>query len=140
MTTSEAHPQATGFVDVTHGVDDDIADETRSMADQVRGAVGDAIDHLPDALETARGGADQVAERIPGAVHRVRLGADETTTALQTMPDPTLRLFAAASIGMATGLYLAGAPRLIVLAAITPAVLAGGAMATRPESILGGAR
>ena len=69
-----------------------------------------------------------------------RLGVAATTTTLQGLPDPTLRLVAAASIGLATGLHLAGAPRLISLAAIAPALLAGGAMATRPGSIPGGAR
>jgi hypothetical protein len=50
------------------------------------------------------------------------------------MPEPTLKELAAGSIGLAAGLYVAGAPRLIVLAAITPGVLAAGAMATRRPS------
>lgn len=55
-------------------------------------------------------------------------------TTLQFLSDPTLRLLAAASIGLAAGLQLAGSPRLITLAAIAPAFLAGRAVATRPRS------
>lgn len=86
-------------------------------------------DHVPGLLESARASAG----RLPDVAARARLGVEETTTALQTLPDQTLRLLAAASIGLATGLQLAGAPRLITLAAIAPALFAGGAMATRPE-------
>jgi hypothetical protein len=61
------------------------------------------------------------------------MGVEETTTRLQTLPDDTLRLMAAATIGLAAGLYLAGAPRVVTLAAAAPAVLAGAAIATRSK-------
>ena len=48
------------------------------------------------------------------------------------MGDPTLQLLAAASVGCATGLYLAGSPRVMTLAAIAPAVIVGVAILTRP--------
>ena len=60
---------------------------------------------------------------MPDAAARARLGVEETTARLQTLPDSTLRLLAAASIGLATGLQLAGAPRLFIFAAI--AVVSG---------------
>ena len=48
------------------------------------------------------------------------------------MPDTTLRMLAGVSVGVAAGLGLAGAPRLVILAALAPALLVGGAIATRP--------
>lgn len=140
MTTTEAHTSVTETMDAARDAGDEIAAETRSKAGQVRVAVEDAVDHVPEVLESARAGAERVAERLPDAAERARVGVEETTTTLQTLPDQTLRLLVAASIGLASGLYLAGAPRLVTLAAIAPALLAGGAMATRSGSILGGVR
>ena len=106
-------------------------DETRSTAGQIRDAVGDAMDRVPDVLEAARSGVGQVTDQMPAAVERTRVGAVRTTTTLQGMPDTTLRLIAGASIGLAAGLTLAGAPRLVSLAALVPAIFVGGAEATR---------
>jgi len=118
----------------TEGVrdaDTDKLDETRSAAGQIRDAVGDAMDRVPDALEAARSSVGQVADQMPAAVERTRVGAVRTTTTLQGMPDTTLRLIVGASIGLAAGLTIAGAPRFVSLAALVPAIFAGGAEATR---------
>lgn len=135
MTTTEVHTGATETIDAAQGAVDEIADETHSRAGQIRGAIEGAVDHVPDVIEGARTGAERVAGRLPHAVERTRLGVEQATTRLQTLPNPTLSLLAAASVGLATGLHLAGAPRLVSLAAVAPALLAGGAMATRPGPI-----
>jgi hypothetical protein len=59
-------------------------------------------------------------------------GANVTTSELQRLPDSTLRLLAASSIGLGVGLYLSGAPRLIVAAGMAPALVMGAAIAGRP--------
>jgi hypothetical protein len=79
----------------------------------------------------ARGAARRVATRIPGTIRATRAGASEATSALQTLPDPTLRSLAASSVGLATGFYLTGARRVVVIAGVAPAVLAGAAIALR---------
>jgi hypothetical protein len=63
------------------------------------------------------------------------VGAQRTTTSLQALPDTTLRLIAGASIGFAAGLSLAGAPRLMAVAALVPAMFVGSAIATRPTTV-----
>ncbi len=144
MTTTEATTRVTETADAVRDAGDEIVDEARSRVGRIRvtveDAVEDAVDHVPAVLESARSGAERLAERLPGAAARARLGVEETTITLQALPDPTLRLLAAASLGLATGLYLAGAPRLLIVAAGAPALFAGGAMATRPGSTLGGVR
>jgi hypothetical protein len=140
MTTTEAPTGAAQTIDAARDAVDHIADETRSRAGQVRAALEGAVERVPDVIDGAWTGAERVAGHLPDAAGRARLGVEQTTTRLQTLPDPTLRLLAVASIGLATGLHLAGAPRLITLVAFAPALLAGGAMATRPGSILGGTR
>jgi hypothetical protein len=133
MTTTEVHTGATETIDAAREAGEEIAEEARSRADRIRDALGGAVDHVPDVIEGARTGAQRVAGGLPDAADRTRLGVQQTTTRLQTLPDTTLQLLAAASIGLATGLHLAGAPRLITLAAVAPALIAGGAMATRRE-------
>jgi hypothetical protein len=61
-----------------------------------------------------------------------RAGAHGTTSALQTLPDSTLRGLAASSVGLGAGFYLAGAPRLAIAAGIAPALIMGVAMVLRP--------
>jgi hypothetical protein len=138
MTITEAKTMAidttTDATDAARDAGSEIAEQSRSAAGQVRDAVGGAMDRVPDALVTARSGAEQVAERVPVLVERTRIGTQQATTSLQAMPDTTLRVLAAASIGLAAGLTLARAPRLVALAALVPALLAGSAVATRPTT------
>jgi hypothetical protein len=83
------------------------------------------------ALRIVRSGATLLVERVPGTIRATRAGAEGTTTALQTLPDPTLRWLAAGSVGLGAGLSLAGAPRLVVAAGVAPALIVGAAMALR---------
>ena len=131
MTIAEAKTSTAETATKTIDADAEMLDESRSAAGQIRDAVGDVMDRVPDVVEAARSGVGQVADQMPAAVERTRVGAVRTTTTLQGMPDTTLRLIAGASIGLAAGLTLAGAPRLVSLAALVPAIFAGGAEATR---------
>jgi hypothetical protein len=136
MTATEAPTRAGKTLDeAAREQGGEIADEGRSATDRAKVAVMGAFEHMPDFFGTARTGASQVAEHLPDAVERARAGAHETATTMQTISDPTLRLLAAGSIGLAVGLYLAGARRPITLAAMVPAVIAGSAIATRPSRI-----
>ena len=57
-----------------------------------------------------------------------------TTSALQVLPDPTLRTLAVASAGLGAGFFLAGVPRVVVIGAIVPALAAVAAIAARPAA------
>ncbi len=108
----------------------------RAHADQVRGAIEGAVDHVPDVIESARTSAERIVGSLPDAAAQTRRSVEQTTTRLQILPDPTLRLVAAASVGLAAGLQLAGAPRLVTVLALVPALLASReALATRPGAI-----
>lgn len=89
------------------------------------------------AIEVARSSAAMLIVRVPGTLHATRAGARGTTNALQTLPDSTLRGFAAGSVGLGAGFYLAGAPRLAVAAGVAPALIMGAAIVLRPhESVV----
>ncbi|HEY6570722.1 MAG TPA: hypothetical protein VIZ22_10545 [Candidatus Limnocylindrales bacterium] len=74
----------------------------------------------------------QMARRIPAAARATRTGAQSTTSALQRLPDSSLRWLAAASIGLAAGLQISGAPRLTRWVGMAPALVIGAALALRP--------
>jgi len=83
-------------------------------------------------LKLARASGDLLAARAPGTLRSMKAGAHGMTVALQILPDSTLRWLAAASVGLAAGLRLAGAPRVVAAAGVTPALVLGAAIVLRP--------
>jgi len=124
------------------------ASEVRQAGSHASGAVIDAAAELANkaqdgaaaALATARVTADEVGTRLPGIVSAGVEGAAESVRMLQELADPRLELLAAFSLGVGTGLWLAGAPRLVTLAALSPALLVGVAIASRTQSQQGRGR
>jgi hypothetical protein len=98
-----------------------------------------AQDGAAAALAGARATADEVGARLPGIASAGAEGAAESVRMLQELSDPRLELLATFSLGVGAGLWMAGAPRLVTLAALTPAFVVGVAMASRSQS-LGGRR
>ncbi len=117
MNLSEAR-QAGGEISAT------VIDAAADLASKAHeGAVG--------ALAGARVVADEVGTRLPGIASAGAEGATESVKTLQELSDPTLQLLVAFSLGVGAGLWMAGAPRLVTLAALSPALLAGIAIASR---------
>ena len=88
------------------------------------------------ATRGAKSGVSMLKARLPGTMKATRAGAQATTSALQTMPDSTLRWLAASSVGLGAGLYLAGKQRLLIVAGVAPAVIMGAAIALRPHKVV----
>jgi hypothetical protein len=84
------------------------------------------------AVHLAHATAKAFVSHLPGSVHATRVGANATTSALQILPDSTLRGLAASSLGLGAGFYLAGVPRLVTAAAMAPAMIIGAAILLRP--------
>ena len=78
-----------------------------------------------DAAEIARATAERAAARLPDAVAGVQVAATETQRRLDEMPNQALVIGTSFTLGLAAGLYLSGANRLLVTLALAPA----GAMA-----------
>jgi hypothetical protein len=85
----------------------DLAAEARGLADGVAGAAGNFMNALPDAAASTRAAVDEAARRI-------ETGSDEMLTIGTTF-----------SLGLATGLLVGGASRLLVLGAMVPAAAMG---------------
>lgn len=100
----------------------------RDLQQDLTGLVG----HVSGTARIARARARTLIARVPASLHATRAGAHGTTSALQKLPDTTLRWLAASSVGLGAGFYLARAPRLAVAAGVAPALIMGAAMVLRP--------
>jgi hypothetical protein len=122
------------------------ASEVRQASSDVSKTVIDAAADLASkaqggaeaALAGARATADEVGTRLPGIASAGAEGAAGSVRMLQELSDPRLKLLVAFSLGVGAGLWMAGAPRLVTLAALSPAVVAGIAIASRKKGIQGG--
>jgi len=115
------------------------ASEVRHVGGDVSATVIDAAADLASkaqegaaaAVAGARVVADEVGTRLPGIASAGAEGAAESVKMLQELSDPRLKLLVAFSLGVGAGLWMAGAPRLVTLAALSPALVAGIAIASR---------
>ena len=118
------------------------ASEVRQASSDVSKTVVDAAAELATkaqegagaALAGARATADEIGSRLPGIASAGAEGAAESVRMLQELSDPRLKLLVAFSLGVGAGLWMAGAPRLVTLAALSPALVVGVAIASRKRS------
>ena len=117
------------------------ASEARQVGSDVSATVIEAAADLASkaqegaaaAVAGARVVADEVGTRLPGIASAGAGGAAESVRMLQELSDPRLRLVMAFSLGAGAGLWMAGAPRLVTLAALSPALVVGVAIASRKQ-------
>jgi hypothetical protein len=100
---------------------------------QVRHRLARAGKAVSGAFGLARTAATTLLARVPGTLNATQAAAHGTASALQSLPDSTLRGLAASSVGLGAGFYLAGAPRPVIAAGITPALIMAASMALRPS-------
>jgi hypothetical protein len=96
------------------------SEELRELVADVRARTGEVAEEV-----------DRAAERVPELVDAMRTNAVEAARAVQTAPEPTLGIVTAVSIGLASGLLMAGAPRIAVAVAAAPAAFIGAALLAR---------
>ena len=86
---------------------------------------------------TGAGAAGEVGARLPEVAQSTRDALAETNRLVQRGSDQSLKVLGAASIGLATGLLIGGANRLLVVAAMIPAALVGATLIERSEGEFG---
>jgi|GEM_PF-2670692 hypothetical protein len=84
-----------------------------------------------DGVRMARATALAVVEQVPETVDAVRTGALDTVVTVQRLPKSTLQWLAASSVGLGAGFFLSGAPRVVIAAGMTPALIIGAALVAR---------
>lgn len=85
------------------------------------------------AAETVAGVAGEATTRIPEVAHGTRVAITEADRMLRRGSDLTVKLVGALSVGIAIGLLVGGANRLLVLASLVPAALVGATLMERLE-------
>lgn len=78
-----------------------------------------------DVASGVRGAAENVAARLPEAAATTRAAVDEAARRIETGSDEMLTAGATLSLGMAIGLLLGGANRILVVLALIPAAAMG---------------
>ena len=100
-----------------------LATTARQAADTVAGAAGEMAARFPEAANTTRDAIGEANRAFQEANRMVKAGSDDT-----------LKVVGAASIGFAMGLFVGGANRLLVIAALVPAALVGSEVMQRRSS------
>jgi len=113
------------------------SDVSKTVIDAATELASKAQDSAAAALAGARATADEVGTRLPGIASAGAEGAAESVRMLQEFSDPRLQLLIAFSLGVGAGLWMAGAPRLVTLAALSPALVVGVAIASRKQGSQG---
>jgi hypothetical protein len=116
------------------------SDKSKTVIDAAADFAAKAQEGASAALAGARATADEVGTRLPDIASAGAEGAAESVKLLQELSDPRLQLLMAFSLGIGAGLWMAGAPRLVTLAALSPALVAGVAIASRKQSRKSGQR
>ena len=113
--TAKSDEVSTTDADV-NGTADQARQAARDVAGTVATAASGAVSRLPEAAQTTRGAVEE-------ANRAIRAGSDEVLTAGTTL-----------SVGLALGLLLGGANRLLVVLALIPAAAMGFTLLDRSQS------
>ena len=93
-----------------------------------------------NAAEVVKTTYDRAAERFPEVAETAQTTARDTQRALEGMPNQGLIVGTSFSIGLGVGLFLSGANRFLVLAALAPAAaMAATLIGREDESTTAGA-
>jgi hypothetical protein len=126
MTIEELQPDKPGRLKAIVG-------RVSGSAHAIRNRASNLVGRLRVAVRATQAGASNLVARLPATARATQAGARATTSALQQLPDSTLRSLAASSAGLGAGLYLAGKNRLLVALGVVPAIVVGAAIALRPH-------
>jgi hypothetical protein len=98
--------------------------ETGDRASGMNGG-GGPREVASDVASGVRGAAENVAAKLPEAAATTRAAVDEAARRIETGSDEMLTMGATLSVGMAVGLLIGGANRLLVVLALIPAAAMG---------------
>lgn len=106
--------------------------ETSAGEEAQRNIVG-VMAGAQDAAGRLRASAGKAAEHLPEAMAGAEVAARETQKVLDEMPNQALIVGTSFSVGLGVGLFLTGSNRLLVLAAIAPAIAMAATLISREE-------
>jgi hypothetical protein len=102
---------------------------TRSRA--TNGGAASSDDAVQTAVREVRGAIENVGRQVPEVARASRTAVDDLFRAIETGSDERVTAGVSLSLGLALGMLLGNAPRLLVLIALAPVVAAGLVLADR---------
>lgn len=99
-----------------------------------------AVETMRGVMDTVAATAGDVVARIPDAADGAREAIVEASRLVDRRSEHTLQLVGAASTGLAVGLLVGGAPRLLVVAALVPAAFIAASLMERTAPTKGAPR
>jgi ABC-type uncharacterized transport system ATPase subunit len=82
-------------------------------------------DNVATAVAEVRGALENVSRSVPDVARASRAAVDDMFKAIQTGSDERVTAGVTLSLGLAIGMLLGGAPRLLILAALAPVAAMG---------------
>ncbi|HVL52793.1 MAG TPA: hypothetical protein VM344_00865 [Vitreimonas sp.] len=98
---------------------------TQSTASGTGSGTTNGAGAASDVAANVRGAAENVAARLPEAAAQTRAAVDEAARRIETGSDEMLTAGTSLSLGMAIGMLVGGAPRILVALALIPAAAMG---------------
>jgi hypothetical protein len=105
---------------------------TQSTSSRTRTAeVDDTNDTVQAAVREVRGAIENVSRSVPDVARASRGAVDDLFRVIETGSDERVTAGVSLSLGLALGMLLGSAPRLLVIIALAPVVAAGLVLADR---------
>ena len=98
---------------------------TTTTKSRTNGHSSSGRDGVQAALAEVRGAIDSVGKSVPSAARASRAAVDDMFKAIETGSDERVSAGVTLSLGLAIGMLLGGAPRLLILAALAPVAAMG---------------
>ena len=100
---------------------------------KTRSANGDDArsDAVQSAMQDVRGALEGVSRSVPEVARVSRTAVDDLFKAIETGSDERVTAGVSMSLGLALGMLIGGAPRLMIVIALAPVVAAGLVLADR---------
>ena len=97
-------------------------------------------DNVQAAVAEVRGAIDSVSRSVPDVARASRAAVDDMFKAIETGSDERVSAGVTLSLGLAIGMLLGGAPRLLILAALAPVAAMGLVLQDRRKRSASGSR
>ena len=105
---------------------------TQSTTTRTRTANGgDSSDAVQTAVREVKGAIENVSRSVPDVARASRSAVDDLFRVIETGSDERVTAGVSLSLGLALGMLLGSAPRLLVIIALAPVVAAGLVLADR---------
>ena len=111
---------------------------TTTTRTRTNGSAADRSDTVQAAVAEVRGAIENVGRQVPEVARASRSAANDMFRAIESGSDERVSAGVTLSLGLAIGMLLGGAPRLLILLALAPVAAMGLVLQDRRRKAAGG--